>query len=260
MIHIYDANAYLRQDLSRNPGFDPLNTSPRFIYEAANVAQLPQIWVWDGPRNNERRRAIFPGYKIRDYTGQENLFAGLQIYRDLLAVSRAVQIEVPDWEADDVCATLAKKYTAAGVPVTIYTNDFDFHQLTVNPLIKLKGVRPKEGIPARFVSLYKAMCGDSSDKIPGIPGFGDKTFAKFREVWPVLDQAMRDRDAATIRSQPFTPKPMLWLSSDENMEMLFAYHEITRMLDVPLDLIEQHTKPGQPNVAAAQQLFSRFML
>jgi 5'-3' exonuclease len=146
------------------------------------------------------------------------------------------------------------------VPVTIHTNDFDFHQLSVLPLLTLKGVRPKDGIPAKFVSLYKAMCGDASDKIPGIPGFGDKTFAKFREVWPVLDQAMRDRDAATIRSQPFTPKPMLWLSSDENMELLFAYHQITRMLDVPLDLIEQHTRPGRPDQAAAQSLFSRFML
>lgn len=257
MIHIYDANAYLRQNLNRH---DPVGTSPRFVYEAANAARVPQIWIWDGPRNNERRRAIFAGYKLRDYTGQENIFAGLDLYRQLLELSRAIQITVPDYEADDVCATIGKHYADQSMPVTIYTNDFDFHQLTVHPLITIKGTRPHDNVPAQFVPLYKAMCGDASDKIGGIPGFGPKAWESFRELWPTLDQALRTRDGTTVRAQPFTNKPMLWLASDENMDLLFDYYAITHMIDVPMELIEKHTKVGQPDPVAAQSIFSRFMI
>lgn len=258
MIQIYDANAYLRSDLNRNDGL--AHNSPRFIYEAVNASPHPQIWVWDGARNNDRRRAIFPGYKIRDYTGQENIFAGLQIYRELLALSRATQIEVPEWEADDVCATLAKHFAAAGQRVVIHTNDFDFHQLTTNHLITIKGMRPVEGVEPRFVSLYKTLHGDKSDKIDGLPGFGPKAWEDFRGLYDVLDTALRERNVEALRAQPFKPKCRTWLVSDENVELLFTYYQITQMLDVPLDLIEQHTKPGQPNPAAAQQIFTRFML
>ena len=259
-IQIYDANAYLRRSLNRHECFDPAGADPRITYQAALQSQIPQIWVWDGPNNNDRRREIFPGYKIRDYTGQENIFAGLQIYRDVLVHSRAHQIEVPGWEADDVCATVARHYANAGMPVVVHTNDFDFHQLTVHPLIKIKGVKPHENVPAIYVPLYKACRGDSSDKIDGIPGFGPKTWASMRDLWPVMDKALAEKDADTFRSLPFTKKPTLWLSSDENFELLCGYYAITRMFDVPMDLIEKHTKVGQPNPAAANQLFSRFML
>lgn len=260
MIQIYDANAHLRRDLNRNGVLDPVGMSPRAIYQAALQSSIPQIWVWDGPRNNERRRVLFPGYKIRDYTGQENIFAGLQIYREVLAHSSAVQIEVPDWEADDVCATIAKRYASAGMPVTIFTNDFDYHQLRQWPLITIRGVKSDEGVPPKFIPLYKALRGDNSDKIPGLPGYGPKAWESMRDIWPVLDEALRNKDAATFRAQPFTKKCALWLSSDENFALLCAYYQITHMLDVPLDEIDEHTKVGVPNPAAAEQLFAKFML
>lgn len=258
MILIYDANAYLRSDLNRSDGVSSL--SPRFIYEAVNASPHPQIWVWDGANNNARRRAIFPPYKIRDYTGQENIFAGLQIYRELLSYSNAIQIEVPEWEADDVCGTLAKHYASHGQPITVHTSDFDFHQLTVNHLIRIKGMRPVEGVPARFVSLYKALRGDTSDKIPGLPGYGPKAWESMSGIYDVLDTAMKNRDADTLINQPFTRKCREWLMMPGNADLIFIYYQITQMIDVPLDLIEQHTTPGVFNPAAAQQVFSRFML
>lgn len=258
MIAIYDANAYLRSDLNRNDGLAVL--SPRFIYEAVNASPHPQIWVWDGPRNNERRRALFPPYKVRDYTGQENVFAGLQVYRELLTNSKATQIEVPDYEADDVCATLARLFAGQGVPVVVHTNDFDFFQLTVHPLITLKGVRALDGVPARYVPLYKALRGDTSDKIPGMPGFGPKSWESLSGLYDALDIAMRERDADALRHMAFKPAQKTWLLSDENVELLFTFYQITQMLDVPLELIEQHTTLGAHNPVAAHAVLSRFML
>lgn len=260
MIHIFDANAHLRRDLNRNGVLDPVGMSPRAIYQAALQSAVPQVWVWDGPGNNERRRALFPGYKIRDYSGQEDIFAGLQIYRDVLSHSNAVQIEVPGWEADDVCATLAKRYTSAGVPVTVYTNDFDYWQLADTPLLTLRGVRKNDEVLPRYIPLYKALRGDSSDKIPGLPGFGPKSWAGMREIHHILDAALAACNYDLLRMQPFSKKCQLWLSSDENCALLCVYYRITRMLDVPAEEIEQHTKVGVPNPAAAEQLFAKFML
>lgn len=259
MIYIYDANAHLRQSLNR-PQLGAVQLDPRIVYERANANPYPEFWVWDGPGNNDRRRAIYPGYKIRDYTGQENIFAGLRLYREVLAHSKAIQVEVPKWEADDVCYTLAKRFAGQGEQVVIFTNDWDFHQLRTIAGITIKGIPTDIPFLPEYTALFKALCGDKSDKIPGIPGFGKKSWEAFAGIYGVLDQAFRERDAITIRQQPFKPSIKAWLQSEENTDLLFSFYDITRMLEVPVDEIERHIRPGVPNPIAAQELLTRFML
>jgi 5'-3' exonuclease len=259
MITIYDANAYLRRSLNR-PQMGGINMDPRMVYEAAMVSPLPQIWVWDGPRHNDRRRALFPTYKLRDYDGQENVFAGLEIYKQVLAHANCQQITVPDYEADDVVGTLAKHFSANGVVATVETNDFDYHQLSNLPGLKIKGLPKNEaGVHPHYVPLYKALVGDKSDKIPGLPNFGDKMWLGLSGVHHLLDKALRDKDARAIRAQNWKPQHAAWLTSDENVELLFTYYVIVQMMDVPLELIDQYTAHGVPDRNAAQALFSRFM-
>lgn len=258
MIEIYDANAHLRTQLTRSDGAAPFG--PRMLYGSVCNSPNPQIWVWDGSDNNELRRAIYDPYKRRDYTNMENVFAGLKLYRRLLAHSPAIQIEVPHFEADDVCATLARRYAEQGHQVRVYTNDFDFFQLTVDPRISLRGVRQRDDVPPQYVRLYKALRGDTSDKIPGMPGFGDGTWAKFKELWPVMDAALRDQDAEAFRALPFTAKPRGWVADDENFDLLCKFYQITQMFDVPTELIDKHTTAGAMNPNAAEALFQEFML
>lgn len=258
MIYIYDANAFLRQSLNRAQ-LGVIQLDPRMVYHRTNANPHPEVWVWDGPNNNARRQAIFDGYKRRDYEGQENIFAGLTVYRELLSLSKALQITVPNYEADDVCATLARHYCGRGVPVTLWTNDFDFFQLQGLPGLKLEGVKPKEGILPRYVCLYKALVGDPSDKIPGIPGFGQKTFSSLYLFHGDIDAACRDRDVAAMQQFPFPPRVKSFLAEEANCQQVFDFYQITQMLDVPLDLIAQHTKVGTPDPIKAEQLFKRFM-
>lgn len=258
MIHIYDANAWLRRSLNRN-SVSASTVDPRVLYYTNICNPETEIWVWDGANNNERRRKLFAPYKIRDYDGQENIFAGLQIYRELLEHSRAMQVEIAGWEADDVCATLAKRYASQGEAVTVYTNDLDYQQLLQFPNITLKGFKLDPDIPPRFISLYKALVGDKSDKIPGIPGFGPGAFKGLRDLWPVLDKALRERDIATFRAQPWKPSINAWLADDANAELVCTFHQITQMLDVPIDEINANLKIGVINTEAAEALFARFM-
>lgn len=252
MITIFDANAVLRTSLHNGFQFDP-----RSFYVKALTADHVHFWVWDGGRHNERRREIWPGYKIRNYDGQENIFKGLELYKELLVFSPAIQIAVPTYEADDVCYTLAKKFVAAGERVTIHTNDQDFHQIEG---VTLKGVSLVDGVDRQYVTTYKALKGDSSDKIPGAPGFGPKSWEALAGHYGAAKRALAGRDYPALRALPLPPRVKSWLMDDENASQLCDFFQITTMIDVPEDLIAKHTLFGTPRPDLAEEIFARFSL
>ncbi|MHB8719622.1 MAG: DNA polymerase I [Candidatus Dormibacteria bacterium] len=98
-------------------------------------------------------------------------------------------VEVPSFEADDVIGTLASKAAASGLHVVIVTGDLDSLQL-VNPSVRVfanrRGISDtivydeakvleRYGFAPPLVVDFKALRGDVSDNIPGVPGIGDKT-------------------------------------------------------------------------------------
>src|SRR3546814_2455483 len=101
----------------------------------------------------------------------EDHFAQIRLVRELVTLSPAQQFCVDEWEADNVVAILARKLAARGVSVTCHSNVMDYLQLEGNPLITINGIQKREVQP-RWVPLYKALRGDNSDNISGIPGFG----------------------------------------------------------------------------------------
>ncbi len=112
---------------------------------------------------------------------------------------------VEGFEADDVIGTLARKAEAQGVAVTIVSGDLDCLQLVsdgIEALVPRRGitdtmvygpdqVRQRYGFEPRQLVDYKALRGDTSDNIPGVPGVGDKTAAQlvqqFGSVEAMLD-------------------------------------------------------------------------
>ena len=97
------------------------------------------------------------------------------------------QIYVPDCEADDVIGYLSK-YKLKDWRKVIVSSDKDFYQLldkqtliyspTWKKFVSFKEVREKFGISAQNFCLGKAICGDTSDSIPGVKGAGFKTISK----------------------------------------------------------------------------------
>jgi DNA polymerase I len=122
-----------------------------------------------------------------DFKGQLSLIFEVL---DALGIPR---LSVPGYEADDVIATLATQATRAGMNVLIVTGDRDALQLVsddVTVLMTRRGisemtrftpaaVTEKYGLtPAQYPD-YAALRGDPSDNLPGIPGVGEKTAAKW---------------------------------------------------------------------------------
>jgi DNA polymerase-1 len=114
-------------------------------------------------------------------------------------------VGVEGFEADDVIGTLARKAEAMGAAVTIVSGDLDCLQLvsdSIEALVPRRGitdtmvygpdqVRQRYGFEPVQLIEYKALRGDTSDNIPGVPGVGDKTAAtlvqQFGTVEALLD-------------------------------------------------------------------------
>lgn len=253
MVNLFDANSWLQTDWNR---MDPTKTAARFTFEKMLHSTDHEVWVFDGPYHNEPRRAIFDGYKRRDYTGREDILSHLKMMREILLYAGCVLIEVPNFEADDVIGTLAKRFA----PCRVYSTDFDLHQLRQHPGVELIGVKAREDVPPAYVPLYKALRGDPSDKIPGVPGFGQKAWESLWEFWPEMDQAMRDRDGAYLLTLPLRPAIKAWLIDPNHQAEVLAFYKIATVWDVPIDLINEHTRYGAADPEAAHALLNRFML
>ncbi len=108
------------------------------------------------------------------------------------------------FEADDIIGTLAGKGEAAGMAVTIVSGDLDCLQLvtdSVEALVPRRGitdtflygpdqVRQRYGFePAQLID-FKALRGDTSDNIPGVPGVGDKTAAQWVQRYGSIESLL----------------------------------------------------------------------
>lgn len=178
--------------------------------------------VWENGGGSPRRKSIFPDYKrnrakMKDmkniqYETQKDALRNddetraqqLLMLTKLLKTTPVCQVYVPETECDDIISYLVKdKYGHnPDIRKVIVSNDKDFYQLLDIPntevydpatraIVTKHKVLEKYGISARNFCLAKALCGDESDNIPGVPGIGFKTAAK---RFP--DLASEDRDVA----------------------------------------------------------------
>lgn len=232
-----------------------VGSPPRAAFDNAVTSPHLEIYVWDGHNHNARRRQLFEGYKVRPPTA-EDIFTGLNLIRELLIYTKAVQVEVPEWEADDVIGTLAKHYSSLGHEVTVHSNDLDYYQLLQHPRIYLNGVSNPHNIPTKYLPLFKTLVGDSSDRIPGIPGFGVKSFFELEPYWDKIIEYITTN--GWYDDIPFKPKIASWIVS--NQDLIYTYWRIVHLWDVDLELISEHTYPGVNNPAEGEKLLRRFML
>jgi DNA polymerase-1 len=146
------------------------------------------IAAFDPPGPTFRHEEM-AAYKAQRPPMPADLRPQVQWSRDVVAVLGIPEVEIPTFEADDVIGSLSVKAVAAGLDVIIVTGDIDMLQL-VNPhvrvLINRRGisdtvvydvdaVRARFGFDPPLVVDYKALQGDASDNIPGVPGVGEKT-------------------------------------------------------------------------------------
>ena len=150
------------------------------------------IVAFDAPGATHRHER-FPAYKAQRPPMPDELRSQVPLVRDLVAALGLPLLEAPGYEADDVIGTIAEQAQREGWEVMIVSGDLDMLQL-VGPNVSLlhtaKGgadamvtydpakIFERYGLTPEQIVDFKALKGDSSDNIPGVPGVGEKTASK----------------------------------------------------------------------------------
>lgn len=251
MIRLYDGNNIMRRAIEKHQmqGALPLTLRMRFEQQTPH-----DVWVWDGYDHNARRRDIYPAYKMNRPPIAEEIFAQVKLWKELLRHTPAAQIECYGWEADDVIGTLVRKRPGQ---FEVHTNDMDYGQ--VADMCSLIGVNMK-GVPPRRIALYKALCGDKSDNIDGIPGFGPKRWLEMEKHWAEIESAIVRGEPSAFDDLPFKPAVKAWLTQQDNVDLLQQMLCVTHFQNVPDDELNGGTTRGTPNKMAGRARLSEFFL
>jgi len=139
------------------------------------------------------RSEEFADYKANRSTSPADFKGQVELIKEVLAALRIEVLTAENYEADDVIATLTTRAEAEGMAVSICTGDRDALQLVssrVTVLYPRRGVsdmtrftpgevQDKYGLTPGQYPDFAALRGDPSDNLPGIPGVGEKTAAKW---------------------------------------------------------------------------------
>ncbi len=158
--------------------------------------------AWDKPKTNIRKRLeLYPEYKAGRKPPPPDFYEQIPILHELLGAFGWPLYELDDYEADDIMGTLATQAAKQDIETMLITSDLDMLQL-VDPHIHVfalktglsnielyspKSFEAKYGIKATQFLDMKALKGDSSDNIPGVPGIGEKGALELLKQYETLD-------------------------------------------------------------------------
>jgi ribonuclease HI len=167
--------------------------------------------VFDPPRESTFRREIYPAYKANRDAMPDDLVPQIPYIRQVLKALNIQTLEAPGFEADDVIATLARRYAASGIEVTVVTGDKDLLQIVGERIslldtMKEKRSGPQEvlerfGVPPELVTDVLGLAGDSADNIPGVPGIGEKTASELVRRFGSLEEVLQWIDMVNGRQR-----------------------------------------------------------
>ena len=199
------------------------------------------------------RNEIYGGYKANRREMPDDLAPQLQHVRRAADAFGVCQIEMENFEADDLIATYARHAVEAGAKVTILSSDKDMMQLVADGKVMMRDpmtdrpigeaeVREKFGVGPDKVIEVQALCGDSTDNVPGVPGIGVKTAAE-------LINAYGDLETLLARAEEIKqPKRREALIENEAKARLSK--ELVKLNDdvpLPCPLLALRVKPYDPD-------------
>jgi DNA polymerase-1 len=205
--------------------------------------------VYDAPGRTFRDEK-FSEYKMQRPPAPEELPPQMPVVKEMVRAWGIVSFEVSGVEADDVLATLARRFERPGLSVTIATSDKDMLQLVragvsvYDPWKEKRfgpeDVKEKLGVGPEQVPDLLALSGDDVDNIPGVPGVGPKRAKEILTRWRTLDQAIENDE----RVRP-------------HADLARLSRELAQVrIDVEVAAELESLKPGMPDATALQAIFT----
>ncbi len=208
--------------------------------------------VFDASGTTFRNR-IYDAYKAHRPEPPDDLVPQFKLVREATEAFNICQIEATDYEADDLIATYARLFKAQGTRVTIVSSDKDLMQLvddqvgmldTIKTPAKVIGaaeVKEKFGVGPDKVIDVQALCGDSVDNVPGVPGIGVKTAAELINQWGSLENLLEH--AGEIK-QPKRRQSLIDFAEQARISKRLVTLDLDVPLPCPLEALA--LKPANP--------------
>lgn len=188
--------------LSTSAGF-PTNAlygfSRMLVKLLATVKSSRVVLVFDAARQTFRND-IFAGYKAHRDECPEDLVPQLPLFRQIGDALGVLTVDQRGFEADDILATLADRFSAENIPCLVVSGDKDLLQLVTDQVsvwdpmkdrfFDARAVEEHVGVPPRLVADYLGLVGDTSDNIPGVSGIGPKTAASLISTYGGVEQIL----------------------------------------------------------------------
>lgn len=193
------------------------------------------------------RHQMYEQYKGTRKPMAAELREQVPLMKEMLKAMGVVTIEKAGYEADDLLGTIAKSAERQGIEVSIVSGDRDLLQLASEhikiriPKTKKSGTEVEDYFAAQVVEKYhvsptefidvKALMGDTSDNVPGVPGIGEKTATKIISQYGSIENAYAHIDEM--------PKTKMRESLRENYEQAqFSKKLVTidTQAEIPYDL------------------------
>lgn len=156
------------------------------------------------------RHEMFKEYKGTRKGMPQELHEQVPVLKELLTAMGIQIMELPGYEADDLLGTVANRSEAKGMDVLVVSGDRDLLQIVTDhirvciPKTKrgtteyemyyTKDVQEKYGLLPKQIIELKALMGDSSDNIPGVPGIGEKTATAILQQFENVENARAHLD------------------------------------------------------------------
>ncbi|MCW3053778.1 MAG: polymerase, partial [Chthonomonadales bacterium] len=220
------------------------------------------VVCWDAPQQTLRSQE-FAAYKAHRPEVDPQLKAQMPVAREVVTAFAIQSAEVGGYEADDLIGTLATQGVHEGYAVTILTGDSDQLQLVgdgVTVQMTMRGVsevkvydaeavRERYGIGPERIADWKALVGDTSDNIPGVPGIGDKTATTLLQKWDTLENLLEHVAEVT------PPKARAALEANIEQARL-SKRLATIVCDVPVEFAIQPYAPTHEDRQRLRDMFT----
>ncbi|MCD8299651.1 MAG: DNA polymerase, partial [Clostridiales bacterium] len=227
------------------------------------------------------RHKMYPEYKGNRKPMLPELREQVPVIKDVLHAMGIETVEKPGYEADDIIGTISRQAEGTGMDVALISGDRDMLQLATDK-VKVRIPKTKRGgteiedylatdvveryqvTPTEFIDV-KALMGDSSDNIPGVPGIGEKgataiivkyksienAYGHVDEITPNrartaleehYDMAVMSKALATIETHAdidyniesaavgdfYTPEAYVWFKRLEFKQLLARFDDVNR--------------------------------
>jgi len=213
------------------------------------------------------RHEMFVDYKAHRKMMPDELKVQMPLIKEVLTAMNVPIFEIEGFEADDVLGTIASKNTDKNIFTYILTGDKDSLQLiSDNTSIVMPQTRmgkteytiytpevlmEKQGIEPKQVIDIKALMGDNSDNIPGVPGIGEKTAYSLIGKYQSLERIYED--TGKLECTPSVRQKL-----DFNKDMAFLSYKLATIdINVPIELDYEALKFSDVNIAKLTSIFNR---